>query len=131
MEDGEWQWEANTDIDGNVDGSGGTYKWHSFDKTLPQNRPPGQNVKPTTRPSIQKIGHQKTGSYASHVSNVGFDNDKVTSEAGLENAPEKDRKDYFNQIEPHKGYSGGDKFNFKEDAEEFKQQAIKELENEK
>ena len=39
--------------------------------------------------------------------------------------------DYFNQIEPHKGESMGNWFNFKKDAEEFKQLAIKELKNEK
>ena len=39
--------------------------------------------------------------------------------------------DFFNQIEPSKGIHMTGAFNFKEDAEEFKQLAIKELNNEK
>ena len=42
-----------------------------------------------------------------------------------------DMCDFFKQIEPSKGYHQGVQFNFKEDAEEFKQLAIKENENER
>ena len=39
--------------------------------------------------------------------------------------------DFFKQIEPSQGYHYGNPFDFREDAKEFKQLAIKELENEK
>ena len=38
--------------------------------------------------------------------------------------------DHFNQMDPHKGEHMGNWFNFKGDAEEFKQLAKKELNNE-